>query len=190
MHIDFGMTTLGLTPKLDRIVKLDLLEKEPVDNIRKIWIDYHKDKPFICGVVQADEYSKIRQRSDRCPMFVLPLPKGDAGFMTFFLQSQGDMTNFTSLAEFQAKNKYAPTALGVQHFAELADSKGLVLMRGEVDTKVISVDEARMLVSLWQVFLLDDTKNKLMEQFNHRPNEFDFNRVLDVLGQNVPNNQA
>lgn len=60
---------------------------------------------------------------------------------------------------------------------------GLVLMRGNIETLVMSTQEAQYLTNMWQLFLLDDDKYKLMEIFNYKPQQFDFQRVVDVVKQ-------
>lgn len=52
--------------------------------------------------------------------------------------------------------------------------KGIVLMRGEYDTKVLNAQEAQCLANELQMFYCknDEAKQKLLEIFTKKPDEF------------------
>lgn len=51
----------------------------------------------------------------------------------------------------------------------------------EVDTRFLSVQEAQYLVNAWQLFVLDDDRYKLMQDFNHNPGDFEFDKVVQLM---------
>lgn len=60
--------------KLSDIVKLQLLNKHGAGRVREIWNEYHKGhKSAVGDVLTAEEYGLLRQRSERCRHFVLPV---------------------------------------------------------------------------------------------------------------------
>lgn len=53
---------------LDKIVKLELLEKENAETIHKIWTEYHADKDCITASIPASVYGTLYQNSLKYPM--------------------------------------------------------------------------------------------------------------------------
>jgi hypothetical protein len=129
-------------------------------------------------------------------MFVFPMPNPEKGY--YFMLSQMKAFDktclFTPLSEFQQLGSNAPQWLKMTYYTELQDTKGIttynmyihfglgiVLMRGEVDTNVLTTQAAQFLANLWQLYHLDDTKYKKMQTFNHEPSKFDYNDLLKDL---------
>jgi hypothetical protein len=56
-------------------------------------------------------------------------------------------------------------------------------MKGDVDIEVISTQEAQYLANMWQLYLLDDSKYKYMEQFNYHPSSFNYAEVVNDMGK-------
>jgi len=65
------------------------------------------------------------------------------------------------------------------HYTEYSD-KGIVLMRGEFDTKVINAQEAQCLINQLQLYYSQDnsTKLQLLEKFTKEPTNF---KHMDVI---------
>jgi hypothetical protein len=62
--------------QLKDIVKLPLLNAHGASRVREIWTEFHKDhKSAIADILTADEFGTLMQRSQRCPFFVLPVPR-------------------------------------------------------------------------------------------------------------------
>lgn len=62
--------------KLEEIVKLPLLNMHGTSEVKQIWLDYHKDhKTAVADTLGPEEFEMLMQRSQRCPMFVLPVPR-------------------------------------------------------------------------------------------------------------------
>lgn len=56
-------------------------------------------------------------------------------------------------------------------------------MKGDVNTDVITTQEAQYLANMWQLYLLDEQKYKLMEQFNLSPETFNYGEVVNDMGK-------
>jgi len=170
-------------PSLDKIVKLDLLEKENTDTIQKIWTEYHADKDCITAIIPAPTYGTLYQNSLKYPMFIVPVPR-DEGVEFFLLQFNYHQVMFTSLLEFKTKGEEARPYLTITHFPELIQSKDIVLMKGEItDTKLLSTANAHYLAFALQQFYVtgDESKRKLLETFHTKPHEFDYNQVIKEM---------
>jgi hypothetical protein len=62
--------------ELKDIVKLPLLNAHGARRVREIWTEFHDDhKSAIADVLTSDEFGTLMQRSQRCPFFVLPVPR-------------------------------------------------------------------------------------------------------------------
>ncbi|MCI14655.1 ATP synthase F1 complex assembly factor, partial [Trifolium medium] len=70
----------------------------------------------------------------------------------------------------------------VSYYTELAESKDLVLIRGDVlFTSKLTDSEAKWLVETAQSFYLNDARYKLVERFNKDAQDFEFKDVLRAL---------
>ncbi|KAI7902833.1 ATP11 protein-domain-containing protein [Cokeromyces recurvatus] len=171
-------------PTLDKLVKLDLLEKETPENIEKIWNAGHANKDCITAVIPSDVYDKLYKRSQQYPMFVLPMPR-EEGVEFFFLQFNFHQCNFTSLLEYKTKGTEARPFLTLTHFPELQKSKGIVLMKGEInkDPRMLDTANAQFLAFALQQFYVTggEEKLKLVEKFHKQPAEFDFQDLIKAV---------
>ncbi|KAI8578655.1 hypothetical protein K450DRAFT_245913 [Umbelopsis ramanniana AG] len=170
-------------PSLDKIVKLELLEKENAETIHKIWTEYHADKDCITASIPAHVYGTLYQNSLKFPMFIVPVPR-DEGVEFFLLQFIYHQAMFTSLLEFKTKGEEARPYLTITHFPELISSKDIVLMKGEItDTKLLSPANAQYLAFALQQFYVTggESKRKLLEIFHSKPQEFDYNQVIKEM---------
>lgn len=83
-------------------------------------------------------------------------------------------SNFT-----QVHKENAPECLNIVHYTEFKD-QGLVLMRGEYDSKVLTAQEAQCLANQLQLYYTINDKRKLeiMETFTKKPESF---KHMDVI---------
>lgn len=83
----------------------------------------------------------------------------------------------------QVHKENAPECLNIAMYGELKQTKGLVLMRGEYDSKVISGQEAQCLANQLQLYYSqqNESKLKLLELFTHKPEQFKHMDVIDEL---------
>jgi hypothetical protein len=92
-----------------------------------------------------------------------------------------DTIMFTLLEDYQKaidKSTLQPL-LVMKYFTELANTKGLVLSRGDVETSKLTTTEAQYLINQLQIYYSGDEKKYCIVQiFNHTPSQFDFNMVI------------
>ncbi|RCH97736.1 ATP synthase mitochondrial F1 complex assembly factor 1 [Rhizopus azygosporus] len=171
-------------PTLDKIVKLELFEKETPENIEKIWTAGHANKDCITAVIPSDIYDKLYKRSQDYPMFVVPMPR-EEGVEFYFLQFNFHQCYFTSLLEYKAKGTEARPFLTLTHFTELQKSKGLVLMKGDIndEPRMLDTSNAQFLAFALQQFYASgsEDKLKLVEKFHKSPGEFDFQELIKAV---------
>ncbi|KAI8375602.1 ATP11 protein-domain-containing protein [Choanephora cucurbitarum] len=171
-------------PTLDKFVKLELLEQETPENIEKIWNAGHANKDCITAAIPSDVYNKLYEHGQKYPMFVVPMPR-EEGVEFFFLQFNFNQCNFTSLLEYKTKGTEARPFLTLTHFTELQESKGIVLMKGDIndDPRMITTANAQFLAFALQQFYVTGgpDKLKLVEKFHTAPGEFDFNELIKAV---------
>ncbi|KAJ3211081.1 hypothetical protein HDU67_004789 [Dinochytrium kinnereticum] len=166
---------------LNKIMKVDMIKGESPEHISDIWNNYHLSKTgFISGVMSDQFYTTLTQRASHFPFFVLPLPRED-GYEFFFMQIVRNSVYFTPLLEYKTKQEHARPHLVLNHFDEFAKSKGIVLMNGEIFSKVLKPDDAKLLVYLMQMFYVTggEKKKQLVEDFHRKPAGFNFQWILD-----------
>lgn len=86
--------------KLDDIMKLDLLQDKTADELKDIWLQYHKEKDVLVATIPTETYKLLEQRSKEHPIFIFPLPRSQ-GFEFFLLQFSGNTVHFTPLLCYQ-----------------------------------------------------------------------------------------
>ena len=164
--------------------------------IELIWRAGHTKDSLICAVIPSGIYGRMATLARNHPMFILPLPR-DSGVEMHFMQFKFPEANvshilFTSLLEYKTHGEFARPHTTVMHFEDLAEEKGIVLMRGEVDgeQRGIGLDDARMLVMGVQKLYGADVESergrnrrKLIEEFTRGSDEFDVSQLLDELNQ-------
>ncbi|XP_034488539.1 ATP synthase mitochondrial F1 complex assembly factor 1 [Drosophila innubila] len=158
--------------KLSDIMKLELIEDKNAEEIAQIWIEYHKTKAVLAATLTTDQYETLTSRAKKHPIFLLPLPRSE-GFEFIMLQFSANTVHFTPLLAYQVHHENAPECLTLVHYTEMQD-KGIVLMRGEYDSKVLTAQEAQCLANELQMFYYktDENKLKLLETFTKSPDEF------------------
>ena len=183
-HRTFKLDRLVMPgPKsLDQIVKLNLLEKETPEVVQTIWSKYHfAMNDAIAHTLTSSQYQTLMSRGLACPMFVLPLFR-NIGFVNMVLQFQRGHVLYSSLREFQRIGEFASPYLTLSHYNELERSKGIVLMRGEVNTKEIDKGQAKEIVELMYKFYLDDRLFRdFVEPFNKTPHLFSFQNLMVAI---------
>lgn len=93
---------------------------------------------------------------------------------------------FTGLEDYKARGTQAAPYFTVTFYKEFAESKDLVLIRGDiVFTSKLSDNEAKWLMETAQSFYLNDVRYKLVERFNKQTRDFEFKDVLQALDMPV-----
>ena len=99
-----------------------------------------------------------------------------------FLAVQMPHILFTGLEDYKARGTQSAPYFTVSYYNEFAESKDLVLIRGDVVfTSKISDTEAKWLLETTQSFYLNDVRYKLVERFNEETHDFEFKDVLQAL---------
>ncbi|KAL5147874.1 hypothetical protein HKD37_06G017459 [Glycine soja] len=98
---------------------------------------------------------------------------------TMFIQVQTQHMVFTGLEDYKARGTQAAPYFTVSFYTEFAESKDLVLIRGDVVfTSKLTDSEAKWLLEAAQSFYLNDARYKLVERFNRQTHDFEFKDVL------------
>lgn len=164
--------------KLEDIMKLDLLEGKTSEEIKSIWLEYHKHKDSIAAIIATATFNTLMETAKKYPIFIFPIPRSQ-GFEFIMLQFAVNTVHFTPLLCYQVHKENAPECLNIVHYTEFKD-QGIVLMRGEYDTKVLTAQEAQCLANQLQLYytLNDPTKIEILETFTKTPEKF---KHMDVI---------
>lgn len=166
---------------LETIIDVERAKTKSPDELADIWDDFHLGRGHIGLSMNSKLYHLMEQRAADCRYFVIPLWKG-SGYTTMFVQAQMPHMLFTGLEDYKARGTQATPYLTATYYKEFADSKGLVLIRGDVVfTSKLSDEEAKWLLEAAQSFYLNDVRFKLVERFNKQTREFEFKDVLKAL---------
>ncbi|KAJ1387553.1 hypothetical protein SESBI_39887 [Sesbania bispinosa] len=166
---------------LDSIVDVERLKDRYPDEIASIWDDYHIGRGHIGGSMKPKLYHLLEHRASECRYFVIPLWRG-SGYTTMFVQVQTPHILFTGLEDYKARGTQAAPYFTVTFYTEFAESKDLVLIRGDVVfTSKLTDSEAQWLLETAQSFYLNDVRYKLVERFNKDTRDFEFKDVLQAL---------
>ena len=169
------------TIPLSSIVHVDKLRTESPKSIKKAWLRHHQKRDSIASVLEAASFARLRERTAAAPLFVFPVPAPGGGFRSLFFQSSGDVHLYTELEEYRRNGSAARPALSCVFHGELAEEKGLVLMRGQVNTAVLSPTDAAFLANQTTIWFFDEERWEHVKKFNHAPNEFNFDKVLEMM---------
>ncbi len=165
---------------LDDICKVDLLRMATPEKVINIWLDHHKQFVQYYGrVVNTEAYNAMRPRLSASRYFVVPLfrEKGLFNVVTNF--SDDDVVGVVPLAEFQKHRDRATVHMTLQFFTELSSSKNLVLMRCEIQDKVLNRQDCMFLSQmLIKYYTLPNLYSAYVETFNKRPHAFDYHAFL------------
>ncbi|KAL5284435.1 ATPAF1 family protein [Megaselia abdita] len=169
--------------KLSDIMKIELLSDKTADEIKQIWFEYHKTKDVITATLTTEQYEALMTKGKKHPLFILPLPRSE-GYEFIMLQFAANTVHFTPLLAYQVHKENAPECLNMVHYTELKD-KGIILMRGEIDTKVLTGKEAQCIANQFQLFYLknDASKQALLETFTAKPESFKHMDLIKELEQ-------
>lgn len=167
--------------QLNSIMKVDMIKDKTKEEIIEIWKEYHKQKDCICGTMTPEQYDTMFARGKQYSTFLLPLPR-DHSYEFIMCQFYGSEIHMTPLLWYQTHKENALECLTMIHYTELRDDKGIILMRGEFDTKLLQVHEAQCLANELQLYYCNDNEHRLqlLETFTHKPNEF---KHMDLIAQ-------
>lgn len=164
--------------KLEDIMKLDLVEGKSVDEIKTIWLEYHKNKECLVAAIPSEFFEKMTETAKKFPVFIFPIPRTQ-GYEFIMFQFSANTVHFTPLLCYQVHKENAPECLNIVHYTEFKD-QGIVLMRGEYDTKVLNAQEAQCLANQLKMYYTENNPSKtaLLETFTKSPEKF---KHMDVI---------
>ena len=131
-----GASGMRREKSLDDKMKLSLIKDKSKEEISEIWRLHHANKDAVSAVIPADVYVDMKSRFKEFATFLFPLPRKQ-GYEFIVAQFDGDVAHFTTLINYQAFKENAPECLTMEHYPELAEDKGIVLMVGEYDKNVL-----------------------------------------------------
>ncbi|XP_010541164.1 PREDICTED: uncharacterized protein LOC104814688 [Tarenaya hassleriana] len=148
-----GFTPLQPKP-LDSIMDLEGAKMKSPDELASIWDDHHLGRGDIGLSMKAQLYRLLEQRASECQYFVIPLWRGQ-DYTTMFVQVQAPHMLFTGLEDYKARGTRSAPYLTTTFYTEFAETKDLVLVRGDVVfTSKLTDEEARRLVETTTSFYL------------------------------------
>lgn len=171
---------------------------------------------YLCASIPLDLYEKMAQVASKYPTFVIPLPRSVQGenkdstaYEFYYLQwsfhhvpssLSGDNSarnplpistvHFTPLVEFKLRTTFAMPYLVLTNYTDLAQTHGIVLLRGEITTGssaessqryLLSQEDAQALsIGLQKFYLWDqnDDGKKLVKLFHEDPSSFNWEDVV------------
>lgn len=172
--------TVRTPPKLEHVVNMDMLVKEPAETVREIWKTFHKSRFCLSSVLDAAQYQAIMERIEPMPFYAIPLARTKGGVEFFVFQQQDNLWHFMPLEEYKAQTSAAP-ALTLAFYTELVDSHGIVLMRSNIDPAVLDIMESQFLVNRIQAAYLEPVQYEMVKEFHESPKDFDWSRLLTDL---------
>jgi ATP synthase mitochondrial F1 complex assembly factor 1 len=145
---------------LSAILDLPKVSTLPDTELSTIWRLRHASSPnTLCAVIPASTYTAMEEAAKSNPQFVLPVPHEGQGAEIHFLQwvfdpeSKTSTVMFTHLAEFKTRGEFAVPHTTITHHTDLVDSRGLVLMQGQiVEDRGVKPDHAQWLIMCLQRF--------------------------------------
>ncbi|KAI9772324.1 MAG: hypothetical protein M1840_001073 [Geoglossum simile] len=186
----------GIKP-LSSILNLPKISALPPETISELWRLHHATIPnTLSASIPLTTFATITTLAQQHPSFILPLPRpspdspASPPLEIHFLQwnfptLQHPTLLLTSLADYKLHGEYATPHTTLTHYLDLASSKDLVLLRGDVmPDRGVSVEDARWLVMCLQKFYgpqgeMDGGKRRgLLEAFTSGDGGF---RVEDVV---------
>lgn len=61
--------------KLEDIMKLELVQGKPIEEIKAIWSEHHRQKDVIAAVIPTEIFEILMQNAKRFPLFIFPIPR-------------------------------------------------------------------------------------------------------------------
>ena len=180
------MMTAPSPKHLNELMKLEHLEEKSPEEVEAIWGEYHaKEAHRVASVMHASEWHRFSSNAKQASLFVLPIKKPGGGYLSLLSQSQIPLILLTTVDEYRTQMSNAPAHLTITAYDELKESKGLVLLRGDIiNDKTISKPEARLLIELLRAFYSNEDDYKASSgpyTFNQSPASFSFSDLLSKL---------
>lgn len=109
--------------KLEDLMKLDLIQGTPVEQVKEIWLEYHKQKDVIAAVIPTEAFDKLMDTAKKHPIFILPIPRSQ-GFEFIMFQFAANTIHFTPLLCYQVRSSI------IRSFMLLCNQRNFVIASG------------------------------------------------------------
>ena len=183
--------TRPLPPVLNQVLDVGKAGELDKESLQSLWRVHHGEiEGALCAVVDAEKGEVLRARVEESPRMVVPIPK-EKGFVTVLSEGRVDDSvpgvacvdmAYTFLHTFQEYGHAASPVVVTRYYYDMADSHNAVLMAGSRDQAAVSLEEGQYLGNQTSIlYLNDDMYSKFTHVFNHQPNSFDFDAILDSL---------
>ncbi|XP_029474206.1 ATP synthase mitochondrial F1 complex assembly factor 1 isoform X2 [Rhinatrema bivittatum] len=169
---------------LSSVLNIEMVKHKTTEEIKEIWKQYFSRRDTVCAVIPGEAFDLMWDRAKVSPSFLYAVPRRE-GYEFFVGQWCGLELHFTAVINIQTAHDAAPSQLILYHYRELQEEKGIVLMTAEMDSSFLNVLEAQCLANQVQLFYATRRPEtyKLVETFNHSPNEFKYMTVISELEQ-------
>ena len=195
-----------------QVMKVELLEDKTADEVAAIWTEFWCHKDAVSAAIPSAVYKEMKERFDKFNTFLFPLPrdkvkKGNLsnefmfipqGYEFVMVQHQGNQSHFSTLINFQvnfiivpclnsikiqAHRENAPECLGMVFYTELMETKGIVLMVGEFDNKVLDAKESKYLADMLEIYYCKPSESKLalLDKFTNQPTLFSHMDLINEI---------
>jgi ATP synthase F1 complex assembly factor 1 len=132
------------------------------------------------GLDAIMDVDRIREKTpEEITEFLYLLPRNE-GYEYFVQRWSGDACHFTPLIAFQTHRENAQTCLTLTHYTELLEDRGIVLMNGQLDAKVLSIYEAQLLALQVKLYygICAGLKFNHVRHFNNSPQTFHHEQLI------------
>mgnify|MGYP001038508936 CR=1 FL=1 len=178
---------------LNSFVDIEKINELPRKELEFIWKARFQNNPRNLYAILTDlQFANMFANAFKNPSFILPLPKSEDGYEMHFVQWSfvGPSTThcmLTTVAEYKLHKEYAKPHTTLMFHQELAGTKGMVLMNGQVEKEAsLTMDEAQLLVLNVQRFyggIGDPEKVKaklqILREFTQGKADFDMQKLID-----------
>jgi ATP synthase F1 complex assembly factor 1 len=172
--------TFPIPKTLNEVARLPLLKQESPTRIRQLWLDQFKNRTdVVVGTLAKSEFEIFRSNALACPMFIVPVMKGDSSYFNLVSQFQdGKHCLLTSLEAYRSDPNDVSPMLVTTVYDELITEKGIALLRGDIINRLeISREDALIgLKFLRHVYV---SKFELVKKFNLEPRLFNYDSFLN-----------
>lgn len=115
-------------------------------------------------------------------MFVFPIPlQKEKAYRSILFQARDKIHLYTDLEQFKQKQEQSIPSLSCAFYTEFQKTKGLVLMRGKINLDALNPNDAALLGNQTTIWYFDDERYQFVYNFNHKPNSFNFEKVIEYM---------
>jgi ATP synthase F1 complex assembly factor 1 len=172
--------TFPIPKQLNEVARVPLLKQETAVRIRELWLEQFKARQdVVVGSLARTEFETFKANATACPMFIVPVMKGEAAYFNLISQFQdGKHCLFTSLDSFKESPHSASPMMVSTVYDELVAEKGIALLRGDIINRLeISRQEAQKILKFIRHMYIN--KFELVKRFNLEPRSFDYNEFMN-----------